>query len=450
MIMGNSRSFDIYTILNTRYESENYRGDAMLIEFKTENYRSFGDERKMSMRAGSSRIHGNHVVESDGMCALVFSAVFGANASGKSNLVRAMRDSRERIVNGIPIPRTSWNRMDAGNEQRPTGFEYVFTTGGRILVYGFEVIAATGVIDSEWLYDLTVEDECVFERTPGRIVTDLRDSPGYGTRLDVLEGLVGEGSRDLLLPILVKMSGEDGDLFRRAREAMSWFDGCLVVTAAGESIPLSNDPDRDSLVRGIMTSYDTGITGMGYEEVGYESLGFPRGLRGLLEEGIRNGGVGMVSGPSDLYRLWYDGTYRAERVVFEHDGRRFGFGEESDGTQRLYGLLPILEPGAGDDMTYVVDELDRSLHPLMTERFVRDFLGMAKGCRRQLIITTHESKLQNMELLRRDEIWYVQRGLDGSTDLYSLEEFKERVDRRVERAYLDGRYGAVPRFDRQG
>ena len=66
----------------------------MLIEFKTETYRSFGDERKMSMRAGSSRIHGNHVVESDGMCALVFSAVFGANASGKSNLVRAMRDSR--------------------------------------------------------------------------------------------------------------------------------------------------------------------------------------------------------------------------------------------------------------------------------------------------------------------------------------------------------------------
>ena len=138
--------------------------------------------------------------------------------------------------------------------------------------------------------------------------------------------------------------------------------------------------------------------------------------------------------------------YRAERVVFEHDGRRFGFGEESDGTQRLYGLLPILEPGAGDDMTYVVDELDRSLHPLMTERFVRDFLGMAKGCRRQLIITTHESKLQNMELLRRDEIWFLEKDGDGVSRLYSLEDFNERSDRRIEKAYREGRYGGVPVF----
>ena len=421
--------------------------DRMLIEFKIENYRSFGEERKLSMRAGTSRIHSDHVVHSHGLDVLTFSAVFGANASGKSNLIRAMRDSRDKIVSNIGIPGNSWNRMDESNMNRTTGFEYVFSTESGVYAYGFELFVDSGIINSEWLYDITRNDVRVFERSVGRIETDLRDAD-YTNVLNVLTGLVGNGSEDLLLRTLAKMDNPEGTLFLASRETMSWFRDCLIVAMAGEDIRVSNDPDRDDIIRKVMTGYDTGITGTGYEEIEYPPANLPKDLREYLENGMRKGRVGIVRGPEDMLRFRYDNGYKVDRVVFEHDGRKFGFGEESDGTQRLYSLLPVLEPGIRKGMTYVIDELDRSLHPLIVYRFVEDFLKIANDCERQLIITAHETKLQDMKLLRRDEIWYTDRNLKGNTDLYSMEEFRERVDRRVEKAYLDGRYGAIPRFNR--
>lgn len=418
----------------------------MLIEFKTENYRSFGEERKLSMVAGKSRVHPEHVMNSHGLEVLTFSAVFGANASGKSNLVRAMRESRDKIVRDESIPRNSWNRMDDSNIGRTTGFEYVFSTDACVYTYGFELFVESGVIHSEWLYDITDGDVRLFERDVGRIDTDLDDAD-YPSILGVLEGLIGSGSHDLLLKTLSKM-GSSGRLFEAAREAMSWFSSSLIIAMAGDSVLGAYEFDRDGIVRKVLTSYDTGITDTGYEEVEYPPAGMPQLLREHLENDAMRGLVAMVYGPEDMLRYRYDGGYKVERAVFEHDGKKFGFKEESDGTQRLYDLLPILDPSVRRNTTFVIDELDRSLHPLMVCRLVEDFLRLAKGCERQLIITTHETKLQDMRLVRRDEIWYTQRDLKGNTELYSMEEFKERVDRRVERAYLDGRYGAIPRFDR--
>lgn len=421
----------------------------MLIEFTTENYRSFGSEAKVSMRAGTSRMHHDHLLKVGGMNVLTFTAVYGANASGKSNLVRAMRDSRDMVVAGVGIPRDSWNRMDDANVSRPTGFQYVFSVGNRVYVYGFEVTAETGVIGSEWLYDLTDGDECVFDRSPGKVRTEMADRSVYATHLDVMGDMVGSGSRDLLLPTIVKMTGADGEMFRRSREAMSWFRDHLIITMAGRNVMVTYDPDRDRTVEQVMTSYDTGITATGYEEVEYPPSGMPKELLDYLEDGTKHGRVGMVRAPDNMYRFRYDDGYRVDRVVFEHNGKRFGFTEESDGTQRLYDLIPILQRGSMPDVTYVVDELERSLHPLMVERLVRDYLSIAGDCRRQLLITTHETRIQNLELVRRDEVWYVQRDIGGTSRLYSLEDFKERTDRRLERSYLDGRYGAVPRFGRQ-
>ena len=419
----------------------------MLIEFKTENYRSFGEERKLSMVAGRSRIHPDHVIESHGRDILTFSAIYGANASGKSNLIHAMRESRDKIVSNHRISRNSWNRMDDSNIGRTTGFEYVFSTESGVYAYGFELFVHSGIVNSEWLFDMTDGDKRVFERSVSRIESDLRDAD-YTNILDVLKGLVGEKSEELLLRTLVKMDNTDGSLFSTARETMSWFRECLMVTSAGEDVQVSFDPDRDSAIKRIMTDYDTGITDAGYEEIEYPPANLPNDLREYLEDGMRKGKVGIVRGPEDMLRFRYDGGYRVDRIVFEHNGKKFGFKEESDGTQRLYNLLPILEPGIRKGMTYVIDELDRSLHPLMVYRFVEDFLEMARDRERQLIITAHDTGLQDMKLLRRDEIWYTDRDLGGNTDLYSLEDFKERMDRRVERAYLDGRYGAIPRFHR--
>lgn len=110
----------------------------------------------------------------------------------------------------------------------------------------------------------------------------------------------------------------------------------------------------------------------------------------------------------------------------------------------MLDLLEILL--LGNNKTYVVDELDRCLHPSLTYKFIETFLQKAANSNIQLIVTTHESRLMDFDLLRRDEIWFVNKKETGVTDIYSLEEYNERFDKKIDKAYLEGRYGGVPVF----
>jgi AAA15 family ATPase/GTPase len=137
---------------------------------------------------------------------------------------------------------------------------------------------------------------------------------------------------------------------------------------------------------------------------------------------------------------------RCQTIEFSHGKREtlFRLSEESDGTIRILDLLEILL--AGENKTYVVDELDRCLHPSLTFKFVETFLQLAKDKNIQLIVTTHESRLMDFELLRRDEIWFVNKRTSGESDIYSLDEYNARFDQKIDKAYLEGRYGGVPVF----
>ena len=417
----------------------------MLIEFRVENYRSFNDVQRMSMVAGSVRNHPDHVLDAHGMRVLSMSAIYGANSAGKSNIVRAMMDSRSKIVDDRPFPSGSWNRNDPANADRPSGFEYVISTDRANYAYGFEVVISTGAVTSEWLYDMTDGDVRIFQRDSDGISSERDGGSGVRERLNVVGDMIRPDSGDLALPLLARMDAE-GEPFSAAADVMSWFRDSLVVVPAGGIVPVLPDADRDVHIGRSLRMYSTGITDMGYERLDSLPPGFPQKLLDSMDMGLRQGRKGMVMGPDGLLRLSYDGGLVVEKVVFYHDGRRFEFNEESDGTRRVYDLLPVTERGTPKGMTYVIDELDRSLHPLLTRRLVDDFLGMCQEARRQLIVTTHESGLMDMDILRRDEIWFVERSRTGDSVLYSLEEFRERGDRKVERSYMDGRYGAIPEF----
>lgn len=134
-------------------------------------------------------------------------------------------------------------------------------------------------------------------------------------------------------------------------------------------------------------------------------------------------------------------------IKFSHGEKNilFDLSEESDGTVRVLDLLEVLLSGEGK--TYIIDELDRCLHPSLTYKFVDTFLRMAAQKDIQLIVTTHESRLLDFDLLRRDEIWFVDKRKSGESDIYSLEEYNTRFDQKIDKAYLEGRYGGVPVFN---
>ena len=123
----------------------------------------------------------------------------------------------------------------------------------------------------------------------------------------------------------------------------------------------------------------------------------------------------------------------------------FNFDEESDGTRRIFDLLDMLL-NKNDDIIYVVDELERSLHPKLTEHFLELFMNFHKGHKTQLLFTTHEASIMEQKLFRRDEIWFVERDGNNTSNVYSLDKFKERYDKTLSKAYLEGRYGAIPVF----
>ncbi len=122
----------------------------------------------------------------------------------------------------------------------------------------------------------------------------------------------------------------------------------------------------------------------------------------------------------------------------------FEIENESDGTRRLMDLLPALLHSKSSEKVYLIDEIDRSMHPLLSRMFLEAYLNDQNCGRGQLIVTTHESQLLDRKLLRRDEIWFAEKDKNGGSHLYSLSEYKVRNDLKLGKGYLDGRFGAIP------
>ena len=217
---------------------------------------------------------------------------------------------------------------------------------------------------------------------------------------------------------------------------------------------LVSDGDFDRL-NTIISSFGTGINSIGYtRKEGMDELLPPTlvdDLRRRLNVHMESGSLSVESNhyaSINNYRVsLVDGRVVFDEIVYRHNGDAVVYrpDEESDGTRRLFGLLASTFID-DSDATFIIDRLETDLHPMVTYRFVRMFLEehMSKGS--QIIFTTHESSLMDFRLLRRDEIWFLEKDDEGASYLYSLEDFNERNDRRIEKAYREGRYGAIPVF----
>ena len=142
-----------------------------------------------------------------------------------------------------------------------------------------------------------------------------------------------------------------------------------------------------------------------------------------------------------------NGEIFAEKIMLNHGNPKelFELSDESDGTKRLFDLIPLYEFGQKGKII-VIDELDRSFHSKLTEEYIKRFFEITKEHSCQLICTTHDLNLMDLQILRQDEIWFVERESDHSTRIYSLSDYKQRFDKNILNDYLIGRYGAIPYF----
>ncbi|RLD10422.1 MAG: ATP-binding protein [Chloroflexota bacterium] len=437
----------------------------MLIRFHVSNFLSFDEEVELSMIPGKTRKHPGHVTKSEGrhdIDILRSAIIYGANASGKSNIVKAMAFAQELIVEGThvkeSIPRTRF-KLKEETVNTPSKFEFEFKAGERCYIYGFELNRQR--IYEEWLYEIRKTTETMlFERATG---SSGETSIEFG-KID----FKNEKEKDLF--DLVAMGTRPNQLFLTESlernimhfdDVYKWFrEKLIIIFPASKFIPLATigtDQDLANMLINYLEQLGTGICGFELSEVDPEKE-FPEDvinilLKSLQERDKNDDDSKMVffGDPQDERYLAeiVDEELKAKKLTLRHqmsDSEQeilLGMAEESDGTRRLLDLLPGLANPNNEDKVYVVDELDRSLHPVLSHRLVKLFLENEVP-ESQLIATTHASHLLDQDLLRRDEVWFVEKDKKGASHVYSLEEYAPRNDKDIEKGYMAGRYGAIP------
>lgn len=447
----------------------------MLVKILVENFKSFDKTTELTMISSSKiRIKPNHRVKLGSKIHLLkHSAVYGANASGKTNLVDFFQFFKMTLKDGLPLKTNNlFCRMRKENEARASTFEIQMEIDGSFFAYGFSAHLAARRIKEEWLYELFQNGKSkeIFTREiqlrpvlNSEIKLSKEEDARFQTYAMDFQGNV----TDLFLTEMNRGKKYDKDSRLYVfKQVYDWLIEHIKVVKPGHVLTqLENYFDNDALatVTKLLSAFDTGITRMHTQELDINE--FPNlfpitlldrimdGIRHKIEEKAEDGDISSinVTGRTDnsFFNLEVkEGEEPKLTTIKLRHGKSvfdFDFEEESDGTKRLFDLIDMLLKQE-DDVVFVVDELDRSLHPKLTEKFIELFSERHSLDKTQLIFTTHEDTLLTENLLRRDEIWFVERNKDNTSELYSLDKFKERYDKKLDKAYLEGRYGAVPVF----
>ena len=431
----------------------------MLIGFKIKNFRSFNELQYFSMIAGKVRSNENHIVETCNKKILKFSGIYGANGSGKSNLLLAIETGQNLIRNGIyNLINNQYFRGSNSKRDDDSYFEYEIAINNKLYSYGFEINIYRNVIVSEWLIDMTKNNEkIIFERDilNKSFKTDLNISKhfNYENCLDEMKEnnqicFLNEMTRRLLL------SKNEDNFFNDIISVYNFLiNDTIVIKPYTHRIYFIDYIKNKDRIINILNKLDINISDIfalksdindikaKLPDVAFNNLMNNFNVLSLRVPNLKC----SLRINNDIYTIKKldNNTYNVETLKFKHTGNinnDFGVYEESDGTIRILELIDIL---LSDNKLFIIDELDSSLHPILIDGLLKMFLK--ENNNNQLIITTHESKTMDFDLIRRDEIWFTQKDNNGQTNLYSLEEYKDiaRFDRKIDKAYLEGRFGAI-------
>jgi AAA15 family ATPase/GTPase len=452
----------------------------MLVQFTVENFLSFERETTFSMLASADESLPDHVARNgDGGPTradrlLRAAALYGANASGKSNLVKSISFAKRLIMRGTRpgrrIPVQPFRLSEA--RDKPSRFQFQFVVEGTLCEYGFVVDAER--VHEEWLFGTAMkkaarERQFFVRSTDAGGKTGVEFGPGLTAHASEEERqrlkFIAEGTRSTQL-FLTEAIERNVSLLQ---PVFHWFTTRLTVVSADQvarNVPAMDlfDAGTNSLFRDLFAGAGTGIVDVAPDEeaIDLEEIDRDgpeaRSMSPLSRLRIRQAVADAETGEPVSFRapsgeIWTirrdpDGTTFLRRNRLRRRDREgnliaFAIDEESDGTKRLLELFPFLERTRRRGIVLIVDELDRRLHTLLSRTFVELALNAGSESS-QLIFTTHDTNLLDLDLLRRDEIWFAEKDEGGASHLYSLAEFRIRPDLRIEKGYLNGRFGAIP------
>lgn len=413
----------------------------MLIEFSVENFLSIKNRMTLSMLASKDSSHEDNLIHykdnKKDLRALKTAVIYGANASGKTNILKAigfmsklLRISHE-MQQGRKIRRIPF-KLDRSYIDKPSSFDIIFKHEDIKYAYGFSV-------DEE-----KVHEEYLYYYPNGRqsLIFERENTVDYRFTIDVeLQTQIKDkfDSKNKLY-----LSTASLWEYEKAKKPFEWLNKNLKIAIDHSDLEAftvdytQKNEDANLLVRKYLKFADLGIDNMNIseKEVPDEVL---NSLLGMLKD----------ENKSELLEEIRSIEINTIHTGIDEEGKLidipFDFTEESDGTQKFFGLLgpwlDVLKKG----YVLVVDELDIRLHTLLTKKLITLFHNPEINKKNaQLIFTTHDTNLLDQDLFRRDQIWFTEKREDKSTELYSLDDFSVRKDAKIEKGYLQGKYGAIP------
>lgn len=417
----------------------------MLVDFSVTNYRSILERQTLNMAASSyfkelESVNTFVPDQDDGVPRLLRSTVlYGPNASGKSTLIQAMRFVKDQVLHsqkesqaGDEIDVVPF-KLTASSRAADSEFEVTFVEQGVRYEYGF--CCNRERFTEEWLiaYPLGRAQKWfhrVFDTEVGKDAYKFSTS-FLGGRQRQAWG-VQTRPNALFLSTAIQLNNE------QLKPAFDWFKSRLRVFdsvmgfSPGYTLQrCAKDEDRKRVVE-FMNSADLSIADIELKETAFSADALPKGMPAALRDEILKDMAGRKLVEP---RFVHKDIHTAETVEFEE-------AEESDGTRALFAFagpwLDVIE----NERVLMVDELDTSLHPLLVHHLVKRLHHT--GTQAQLIFTTHDTTLLSQKLLRRDQVWFMEKDKQCATRLYPLSDFSPRDNEAIERGYLNGRYGGIP------
>lgn len=396
----------------------------MLVNFTFKNFRSFKNEMTLSMEAAPIQELSDAVVKSCDEELLPVAVMYGANSSGKSNVLKALKAMRDVLLNSVRL--NPKDRLDADpfsldltSGDEPTSFEIQFTLNGSRFRYGFDY--KSDAIIAEWLYEKrTGEREFeLFLRSGNDFkISKTRFAEGLGKQSAT------PGNR-LFVSLVAQLNG------KVSQAILDWFSNI---------------------------DYMSGMDGKGYAGRTLEMLFLKQNGASEITRFFEETNLGFMEldvepENGDEKKMKSETVHR----LYDADGNDVGVRcfptekMESEGTKKIIEIAGPIFDAILNGKILIVDELDAKLHPFLTRKIISLFMDKgvnSKGA--QLIFATHDTNLLNIQYLRRDQIWFTEKDKSDSTDLYSLVEFRDdagnkvRNDRNIEKDYINGRFGAIP------
>lgn len=433
----------------------------MLVRFVIENMFSFGDRREFNTLPNTNlKTLLDHKYRVGGFELLKLSSIYGANGAGKSNLINALYHFQKLVVKE-EIPFKLKDTQFKFEDQKDQILALEFIQENTAFYYG--IVLSGNDIATEELYISGLgktEDKLIFERK----------TTNEGTTITFMEQFENDEKSQLLKtilleefvmadePVLKLLSKRDNPFLKDIKQAYSWFSETLqIITPDAKPTALAHIIDTDSefkrYAEDMMGSFNIGIKSLGAEKKEIKEF-FGEDNENELEQLIKeveNAPKKMIGLSSrrgeEILIVKEEETVWVKTLKVEHSTinktATFDLYEESDGTVRLLDFVPAFKNVISSEKVYVIDEIERSIHPLLIKELVKKF-SLDPNTRGQLIFTTHESNLLDQEIFRQDEIWFAEKDLNGMTDLYSLSDFKEHKTIDIRKGYLTGRYGSIP------